>query len=178
MKLLQKFHIQGYSHNDITTHKLLFDSDGASVKIIGLGRAKEAVGEAGKKLQRGDFRALEEVLNSAETARVEHAEGPRPSNRPRKNADPGTSVLHTVSAVLLGPLETANIQLVLEEISRWMREDSTFPSGKITRLPDMFLYMEFSCREDGAHFRKIWESEDSRLKIPLQQWERRGKIAL
>lgn len=175
MTLLQKIHSQGYCHNDITRHKLLFDSDGASVKVIGLGRAMRTDGDVVEKLQRQEFRTLEEVLNNAEMERVENAEGARPSKRPRRNSDSVTSVLRTVSAALLGPIETADVQFVSEEISRRMSEDSTFPSGTISRFAG-FIYIEFPRGEDGKNLRKIWESEDIRLQIPLQQWERRDKV--
>lgn len=173
MNMLQNIHRQGYCHNDITRHKLLFDLVG--VKVIGLGRAEKAFGTTGKELRRKDFRALEEVLNSAEMERVENVEGARPPKRPRRNSDPVKSVLQMVSVVLLGPIEEGDldVQFYSGEISRWMTEGS-FPSGTI-KTWGVFLEIEFPRGEDGAYFRKVWESDDHRLQIPLQQWERRDK---
>lgn len=167
MTMLHKIHEQGYFHNDLTRDKLLFDFD--SVKIVGFGRSEQVIGLSGRKSQREDFHTLQHILNNAEMERVEAVEGNRPSKRARWDIAPTITVVRWVFAILIGPMELGDMEFYLGEIPVWMKNDPSFPTGTVCRK-DRFIYMEFSSREGGAYFRKVWES-GNRLRIPLQHWE-------
>lgn len=167
MTMLHKIHEQGYFHNDLTRDKLLFDFD--SVKILGFGRSEQAVSLSGRKSQREDFHTLQHLLNNAEMERVEAVEGSKVSKRSRWDLAPITPVIRLVFAILIGPMELGDMEFYLGEIPMWMENNPGFPTGTVLRK-DRFIYMEFLSREDGAYFRKVWES-GNRLQIPLQHWE-------